>query len=187
MAGRPTKLNSERAQAIVERLRAGCTRKTAAECGGVPYRTFLNWFQRGERATAGEFRDFYQQVEHAEAEAEEAMTKVVREAAEGYDASELHTTVKTEIRTKKTRSPDGTVIEEPVPIEVRSTTKIVRTERDPKLAIEWLKRRRREEWGDSLLNQVTFLKKVGEELQEMSDAEIVAGLAGGGALPAASD
>jgi hypothetical protein len=52
--------------------------------------------------------------------------------------------------------------------------------KDWRAAEAWLKRRRREEWGDS--QQVTFLQKVAAEVEKMSDAELLEFIArtGGG-------
>lgn len=147
---KPTKFSATTAGKIVERLRAGCTRKASAESGQVCYHTFRAWLEKGERASSGALHEFAEAVRTAEADAEVRMTAVVQQAALGYDGSEVHESVTTEIHWRKTVKPDGTVIEEPVTFEVKRSTRITRHVREPKMAIEWLKRLRRTEWGDRL-------------------------------------
>jgi transposase len=80
--GRPTKLQPETHAAIVANLRAGATRKDAAEAAGVSYHSLLNWMDRGENATRGAFCDFFKAARQAEAEARVAMTRIITDAAE---------------------------------------------------------------------------------------------------------
>jgi transposase-like protein len=80
--GRPTKLNSEVQERIVEALRAGNYQEIAAKYAGVSDATFHNWMARGReeqrRITEGEkadpeeaaFLEFFVVVEKARSEAE---------------------------------------------------------------------------------------------------------------------
>jgi hypothetical protein len=43
---------------------------------------------------------------------------------------------------------------------------------DPRYALEWLKRRRKEDWGDSLT--LTVLQKIAAEAEQMSDEDLLA-------------
>jgi hypothetical protein len=106
---------------ICDLLRAGNTRKTSAEASGIDNGTFLNWLRR--------FSDFSSAVTRAEAEAEASYATVLATAARPHDVVETRTITK----------PDGTV-------EVTETR---RREFDWRAAESWLKRRRREEWGDN--------------------------------------
>jgi hypothetical protein len=153
--GRPPKFNPERAAVLVEHLRAGCTRKAAAEAVGVRYETFRLWLERGSQANAGPFFEFLGAATHAEAEAENRYAAILEKAAEGWEAGAVTRTVKTVYRTRKTTTIDPetnqkTVIEEPVALE--EVTEATTSERlfDWRAAESWLKRRRREEWGDTL-------------------------------------
>jgi len=74
MAGRPTKYNEDRHNRIVETLRAGNTRRASAWAGGIDLDTFANWLRR--------FPEFSAAVKEAEAEAELAMVRRVRTAAD---------------------------------------------------------------------------------------------------------
>lgn len=66
--GRPTKLTPESQKRICDALRIGSTYELAAQYGGVDYRTFLNWMQRGETASSGIYFQFFQEVKKAEAD-----------------------------------------------------------------------------------------------------------------------
>ena len=80
--GRPTKYDDERAKKICDLLRAGNTRKTSAEAGGIDFQTFLNW-EKGNSV-------FSTIVTRAEAEAEALhVTTIMKAAREGdWRASE---------------------------------------------------------------------------------------------------
>lgn len=139
---RPTSYTPERGERIVTALRAGNTRKEAAEYGGVDYTTFLRWLEWGERDAEGQFHEFCNAARQAEADCATAMCAILRKAAAGY----LSTKTKTTTTTNTVVKPDGTE-------EIHTTTVTV-TEAgevfDWRAALEWLKRRRRAEWGDSL-------------------------------------
>jgi len=66
MAGRPSKLTTQRAEAIIGAIEHGCTREAAAGAGGINRMTLYRWIERD--AT---FRD---EVEKAEHRAEAAFT-----------------------------------------------------------------------------------------------------------------
>lgn len=136
---RPTKYNKTICQAIVEALRAGSTRMAAAEHVGIAYETFRDWKNTRE--------EFHHMVTQAEAEAEVMFTSVIAKAAYGYDRRSTTRTVKTVFKTKQTKLPDGSIIEESVPFEEVSETTTSRHEFEWRAALEWLKRRRHVEWG----------------------------------------
>jgi hypothetical protein len=116
---RPTKYTPERARAIVDRLRTGATRTASVLASGIDYTTFLAWLKR--------YPSFANDVARAEAEVEARYAAVLFQAAAPHDVVEV----------TETTGPDGTTI--------RTTT---RREFDWRAALEWLRRRRREEWGD---------------------------------------
>lgn len=68
-AGRHTKLNKERLDLICRYLRAGNTRKVAAECAGISEQTFYTWINKGKEAKSGVFFEFLESVKKAESEA----------------------------------------------------------------------------------------------------------------------
>jgi hypothetical protein len=97
--------------------------RTAA-CGqvGVCYDTFLSW---GRRKVG-----FWAAVEQAEAEAEARFTEVLAKAAFGHEV----------IKTRRTTKANGEVEETVETSWVFSW----------KAALEWLKRRRRRDWGENV-------------------------------------
>jgi len=98
------------------------TKKAACGHAGISYDSLNYWEHR--------FASFARQVEEAEQEAEARYTGVIAKAAFGYEV----------IKTKRTVKPDGS-------IEALTETS---QEFGWRAALEWLKRRRRKDWGDNL-------------------------------------
>jgi hypothetical protein len=119
---RPVKYTPARVNAILEGLRVGMTRTAAASRGEVDRHTLTVWMKR--------YPPFSADVLRAEAEAEARFTSTLAQAAAPHDV------VETTLITK----PDGST-------ERRTIT---RREFDWRAAESWLKRRRREEWGDNV-------------------------------------
>jgi hypothetical protein len=71
--GRPLKLTPEVQKKLLDAIRAGNYYEPACAFAGVDYSTFRRWMRVGEKARKGRFRDFYQEVKKAEAEAEARM------------------------------------------------------------------------------------------------------------------
>lgn len=64
-----SKFTADRRHAILELLRAGASRRTAASVAGVDHSTLLRWIERGKSgAPGGRFREFFEAVEQAEAD-----------------------------------------------------------------------------------------------------------------------
>lgn len=158
--GRPSKFTAEARARILKCLKVGTTRKASAESAGVNYDTFLAWVKQGqecaEKADGGarltareaEFSEFHGAVLRAEADAAVQATAVLAKAAGGWDSKQVTRTVKSVESVKKTKYRDGTVVEEPIVLELVTETTIERREFDWRPALEFLKRRHREEWGD---------------------------------------
>lgn len=92
MAGRPSKIDPNRADRIVALLRTGCTIANAAQAGGIDEGTFYRWMNRGaEHRAPAAFRDFREQVLRARAEAEASAVAEVRKGARGGDVLERRT------------------------------------------------------------------------------------------------
>lgn len=72
----------ERASRIVKFLRLGVPRGVAARRTGTNERTYYKWWARGRREASGPYRDFYDQVEEALAEAETRLIGHIRKAAQ---------------------------------------------------------------------------------------------------------
>lgn len=83
---RPTKLNKETHDAIVNALKIGATRKDAAGAAGVNYVTFLDWLEKGDKAKKGSaLSEFSYSVKQAEHHARLVYTQVIAKAASAGD------------------------------------------------------------------------------------------------------
>lgn len=102
---RPSKLNPETADKIIDAILHGCTYKDACEAAGIWFTTFNDWMKQGEEATSGKYYEFNHRVQAANAQCAVNFTRVIQSAAAKGDA---------------------------------------------KYALEWMKRRRRAEWGDNV-------------------------------------
>ena len=80
--GRPSKLNPERLEKILQALREGNYRDTAAEGAGIAYNTFREWEKKGEVEEKGKFHDFSAAIKKAEAEGELLHIRRINRAGE---------------------------------------------------------------------------------------------------------
>lgn len=71
--GRPSSFNQTKAQAIIDAIAAGNYFEAACGAAGVPYNTFRRWMIKGKKARRGSFREFWEKVKKAEADAELAV------------------------------------------------------------------------------------------------------------------
>lgn len=147
---RPTKLTPEITELLCAALRDSNSRTAAVASAGIDYKTFLNWLEKGEQKDSGAFSQFFHAVTRAEKEAEARNVGVLQKAADGWPIEERKRTTRTEIRMRKIRQPDGTVIEEPVTLELVTEEVVTRWEFDWRAAESILKRRFRADWGDNV-------------------------------------
>jgi transposase len=82
---RPTKLTPEVAARIVAAIRAGNYLEPSARSAGIAPATFYRWMRKGKKDSRGMYRDFYEAVERASAEAEVHAVAVIRRAANEGD------------------------------------------------------------------------------------------------------
>jgi hypothetical protein len=75
---RPTKLDPERQERILDAIRAGSYAEPACRAAGIAESTYYRWLQRGEAEDRGIYADFVQAVRCAEAEAEVKAVEVVQ-------------------------------------------------------------------------------------------------------------
>lgn len=75
---RPTKLDPERQERIVDAIRAGSYAEPACRAAGIAESTFYRWLQRGEAEGRGIYAEFARAVRRAEAEAELNAVDVVQ-------------------------------------------------------------------------------------------------------------
>ena len=85
---RPTKLTPELRERIVQAQKAGNYAEAACRAAGISSSTFYRWMERGEREERGIYRDFFEAIRRAEAEAEVHAVAVLRRAmAEDWRAA----------------------------------------------------------------------------------------------------
>lgn len=137
-AGRRTKLTAVVFKAVVEAVRAGNYLRAAAGAGGVSANTVREWISRGENRDNGRpstplFATFAKALREAEAEAERNAVQVLAENMFGYSAQMKEVS--------ETVDSAGNVTG-------RNSKVTERTIRDPRSAIEFLRRRFPERWGD---------------------------------------
>jgi TPP-dependent trihydroxycyclohexane-1,2-dione (THcHDO) dehydratase len=119
---RPSKYTPARRAVVLRALKAGNTRTAAAAVAGVDGETVARWIER--------YADFSAAVTRAEDQAEAMYLAVLKKEATGYPVVE---------RT------------ETIDAEGVATIKTVRKRlHDWRAAESWLKRRRRDEWGDNV-------------------------------------
>jgi transposase len=79
MTGRPTSLTPEVQAVVIEAIKRGNYRDTAAKLAGVTRQTLWNWEQRGETGEAP-YAAFFDALQKAEAEAESMLLEEIRHA-----------------------------------------------------------------------------------------------------------
>ena len=79
--GRPTKLNDELTNQIVEFIKQGCDQKTACNLAGVPYSTFNLWKQREKDQEP--YASFFSGISRARDEQKHLLIRLVIAGAKG--------------------------------------------------------------------------------------------------------
>ena len=79
---RPTKLTVETQERIIKAIKLGNYAETAACYAGVHKSTYYRWMERGKKAKSGKFREFYDAISQALAQAEVRAVKVIHDALE---------------------------------------------------------------------------------------------------------
>lgn len=155
MAGRPSKFSQKVADRFLTAISAGNTRKAACHHAGISEDTLARWLKgEGGRGIEG-FKEFPSAVINAESDTEVRNVAIIAKAAQGFDSGYKKKTVKTVLTRRKTTSPDGTVVEEMVPIELVTEETISQREFDWKAGAWWLERRRAADWGSRQKVEVT--------------------------------
>lgn len=81
-SGRPSKLTPERQAGLVQAISEGHYYETACAAVGVDYSTMRRWMQRGAEEPSGEYREFFEALTRAEAEAESRAVRIWQAAME---------------------------------------------------------------------------------------------------------
>jgi len=77
---KPSKLNKDRKERLLESIAAGNYLKVACAYAGISYSTYRNWMVQGEQTTKGQYRKFFEEVNEAIAEAEVVSVARIKKA-----------------------------------------------------------------------------------------------------------
>lgn len=86
--GRPSKLEPDAVERMVNAIRAGNTLDTACAVAGIRHKTMRNWIHAGVGQKRGKYRDFYSRIKKALAEAEAFHVTNITSVARGRPAQE---------------------------------------------------------------------------------------------------
>lgn len=144
--GRPTKHTPEVTARICQALRTGNTRQCSALYGGITKQTFYEWLNN--------IPDFSDAVTRAEAECEAENVAILKKAAVGWDTKTTRTKTKTyqEVVNGTDGKPLAGKDGQPVTKTITETETVVTSghEFDWRAPLEWLKRRRRDDWSERI-------------------------------------
>jgi len=137
------KFNAERTARICDLFERGIFARTVCDLEGIGVSTYHTWLDKGRKhleehdddAGGNEYADFYRRVKAAQASVEDRMVQCVLKAAEGSEDLKLEYTVNSDLE-NATRE------------DWRLIGATAMQKSDARAAIEFLKRRYPEEWGD---------------------------------------
>lgn len=171
---RNTLLTPELHKAIVDSLTLGCPVIDACQHVGIAERTYYEWRTRGQaeserldspnarpRKDEQPYLQFLQDTTRAQAEARRAAVASVRQAygLRGITTENVTTKTVSETKLRKKKLPDGSIVEEPYTWTRTETTKtIAQYPSDWRAAMEFLKRRDKENWSDKLVVSIEDLR-----------------------------
>src|SRR5215510_3663877 len=135
MPGR-LKFTPERVTRLLDGLKAGMTRSAACGAVGIDLDTLNRWQRR--------YAGFAVQVKQSEAEAEARYTSIISKAAFGHEVTIRRETTKPLI----VKTVDANGIKHEHLEHITEITIETRRESDWRAALEWLKRRRKEDWTE---------------------------------------
>ncbi|HKA54676.1 MAG TPA: hypothetical protein VKJ47_13540 [Candidatus Binatia bacterium] len=135
MAGR-IKYTPERVARLLEGLKAGMTRMACCGAAHIDRETLTRWEKR--------YPSFAAQVRQAEAEAEARYSAIIAKAAFGHEV-----TIRREVtKPVVVKTVDANGIKHEHLEHITEVTFETRRETDWRAALEWLKRRRKEDWSE---------------------------------------
>lgn len=185
MAGRYTLLTPELHKSIVQSLTLGCPIVDACHYVNIYESTFYRWRNRGqaelERVAADTrlrirkeeqvYCEFYKDTTRAQADARRSAVASIRQAygLGGIVSENVTTKTVSETKLRKVKKADGSIVEEPYTWTRTETTKaVLHTPSDWRAAMEFLRRRDKENWSDKIIVSV-------EDLRNQAIADIHAG------------
>ena len=77
--GRPSKLDEETKNALLDSISLGMKWTDACVIAGINYQTFRNWIERGEKAERGEYLEFLEGLKRAKFEGKQKRIKVIED------------------------------------------------------------------------------------------------------------
>lgn len=83
--GRKSKLTDKARREILQVISVGGSKSLAAKHAGITLVTLCNWLNRGERATRGEFKEFYLEFQQAQARPDILAMGIVQRAVKDGD------------------------------------------------------------------------------------------------------
>lgn len=84
MMGRPSKIDPQIVNILVQAIQLGASRRVAAAAAGIHASTLFGWLARGREAESGIFKDFFDQIKRAEASCDlRCLSKIQEAAADG--------------------------------------------------------------------------------------------------------
>lgn len=140
--GRPTKLDAKLQRQIVKALKTGATIADVCRHVGIHRDTFYEWLKRGEAGEAP-YSDFSDAVTRAQEAAKMAAIGTLRTAMSPWTQTEK--TVETFTETRFRRNGEPYEYKRMKTVETKR-----RMQGDWRAAVEYLKRRYKDEWGDRL-------------------------------------
>lgn len=137
---RPTKLTKALRNKIVAALKTGASIADVCQHVGIAEQTYYNWKARAEEGEP-EYLEFLEATTRAQAHAKATAIKTLKTAMQPYE----QTTVTREIFTETRMTPGGFPYEYKRQLE---RTAVTHYQGDWHAAVEYLKRRHYDEWGD---------------------------------------
>jgi hypothetical protein len=137
---RPTKLTAQLQRQVVRELKTGVTVADTCAKVGIAQSTFYEWMKRGE-ADEEPFMEFAEAVSRALVDAKATAIKTLRSAMVPYTNKSRTVETFTEVRVKR----NGETYEYKRVMERETVTTMAG---DWRAAIEYLKRRYRDEWSE---------------------------------------
>lgn len=151
---RPRKLNDKRQTALIKLIKTGVSIADACAHVGIAQSTYYDWMARGEAGDEG-FTEFSEAISRARVDAKITAIGTIRTAMSPFTQKSTKTQTYTEIREVKDKSGNLILDEDGKPVtyeykEVTVTKTVTVMQGDLKAALEYLRRRYPDEWGDRL-------------------------------------
>lgn len=177
-SGRPTKCTPEVTQKMADLIRTGAFIETAAAASNIGYSTHYSWIEKANEAKAAQanghtptqsqraFIAYAETIALAEAEGENNLARIIMRAAVPHEVNVTTTTTKVlRVNGQPVLRADNTPVMETI------TTTNVRTEFDWKAALEVLKRKYGQRWGDKVAASLSGSIEVRPIPQQAVDEE----------------